>query len=76
MRFTFSLLAVSLVYGLALMHQVDAHIKRSGDADVEKRDAIKAAFLKNLRFYDQYAKGKDKLAPVSKTGVNDGVLAG
>ena len=52
-----------------------------GDADVEKRDAIKEAFLYNWQKYKTYAAPpgsppKDKLAPVSKSGRNDGVLAG
>lgn len=48
----------------------------TGDADIHRRESVKAAFIENLRFYERYAVGKDKLKPLSKTGINDGILAG
>lgn len=48
----------------------------AGDAQVERREAIKATFLRNFKAYEDFASPKDQLNPVSKQGSNDGVLAG
>ena len=45
-------------------------------AQVERREAVKAAFLYNYAKYEEYAYPYDLLLPVSKSGADNNILAG
>jgi len=63
-----AIVAVSLVFTIGT--------QAKWAAQIERREAIKDAFQYNYAKYEELAYPKDLLKPISKSGLNNDVLAG
>lgn len=55
---------------------VDDQPRNQSDAQVDRREAVKTAFLDTYKAYVEFASPSDVLNPISQTGSNTSTLAG
>jgi hypothetical protein len=53
-----------------------ARVEAKWGAQVERREAVREAFLYNYREYEEHAYPHDVLQPITKSGADNEILAG